>query len=102
MLQSGEVLLVHHWYKADEKFQTSRVLLLNYSKAFDLFDHNIITKLAAYGVPDILLRWIGSFLADRHQSARIGEQVSEWLHLNGSVPQGSGLGPFLYVVMMVS
>ncbi len=84
--------MLHHWYKAAEKFQTSRVLLLDYSKAFDLVDHNIIiTNLAAYGVPDILLRWIGSFLADRRQRVHISEQVSEWLHLNGSVPQGSGL-----------
>ncbi len=93
--------MLHHWCKAAEKFQTSKVLLLNYLKAFDLIDHNIIiAKLAAYGVPDILLRWIGSFLADRRQRVHIGEHVSEWLHLNGSVPQGSGLGPFLYVVMI--
>ncbi len=51
--------MLHHWYKAAEKFQTSKVLLLDYSKAFDLIDHNIIiAKLAACGVPDILLRWI--------------------------------------------
>ncbi len=85
--------MLHHWYKAAEKFQTSRVLLLDYSKSFDLVDHNIIiTKLAAYGVPDILhFRRIGSFLTDRRQRVRISKQVSEWLHLNGSVPQGSGL-----------
>ncbi len=93
--------MLYHWYKAAEKFQTSRLLLLNYSKAFDLINHNIIiAKLAAYGVPDIHLRWIGSFLADRYQRVCIGEQVSDWLHLNGSVPQGSGLRLFLYVIMI--
>ncbi len=93
--------MLHHWYKAAEKFQTSSVLILDYSKAFDLVDHNIIiAKLAAYGVPDILLRWVGSFLDDRHQRVLISEQVSEWLHLNGFVPEGSGLGPFRYVVMI--
>ncbi len=59
--------MLHHWYKAVEKFQISRVLLhvLDYSKAFDLVDHNIIiTKLAVYGVPDILFRSFPSFLAD--------------------------------------
>ncbi len=93
--------MFHNWYKAAETFQTSRVLLLDYSKAFDLVDHNIIiATLAAYGVPDIILRRIGFFLGDRRQRVRICEQVSEWLHLNGSVPQGSGHGPFLYVVMI--
>ncbi len=64
-------------------------------------DHNIIiAKRAVYGVPDILLRWVGSFLGDRRQRTRIGQEVSDWLHLNGSVSQASGLGPFLYVVVI--
>ncbi len=93
--------IIHHWYKAAEKFQTSRVLLLDYSKAFNLIDHNIIiAKLAAYRVLDIFLRWIGSFLGDRHQRVCIGEHVSDWSHLSGSVPQGSGLRPFPYVAMI--
>ncbi len=93
--------MLHHWHIGAKNCQTSRVLLLDYSKAFDLVDHNIvIAKLAAYGVPDILLRWIGSSLGDRRHRTNIGQEVSDWLHLNGSVPQSSGLGPFLYVVMI--
>ncbi len=93
--------MLHNWHICADNCQTSRVLLLDYSKAFDLVDHNIIiANLAAYGVPDILLRWVGSFLGDRRQRTRIGQEVSDWLHLNGSVPQGSELGPFLYVVMI--
>ncbi len=93
--------MLHHWHIGVENCQTSRVLLLDYSKAFDLVEHSIIiAKLAAFGVPDILLRWVGSFLGDRRQRTHIGQEVSDWLHLNGSVPQGSGLGPFLYVVMI--
>ncbi len=93
--------MLHHWYKAAEKFQTSRILLLDYSKAFNLVDHNItIATLTVYGVPDIFLIWIGSSSADRRQRVCNGEQVSKWLHLNGSVPQGSGLRPFVYVVMI--
>ncbi len=60
----------------------------------------IIAKFAAYGVPDILLRWIGSFRGGRCQRTRIGQEVSDWLHLNESVPQVSGFGPFLYVAMI--
>ncbi len=64
-------------------------------------DHTIsIIKRAAYRVPDIILRWVGSFLGDRHQKTCIEQDVSHYLHLSESVPQGSGLGPFLYVVMI--
>ncbi len=46
----------------------SRVLLLDYSKAFDLVDHNILVKmLYSYDVPDFLVHWIGSFLSGRRQ-----------------------------------
>ncbi len=79
----------------------SHVVLLDYSKAFDLVDHNIvINKLQMYGVPNILLWWIGAYFSDRRQSVRIGEDISEWLHLNGSVPQGSWFGSQLYVIML--
>ena len=84
--------MLHYWHTAAEKQNITRVLLLDYSKAFDLVDHNIlIRKLQNYGVPDLLLRWLGSFLSNRQQCVRIGQEVSEWLQMNGSVPQGSWL-----------
>lgn len=93
--------MLHHWYEAAERGKSTRILLLDYSKAFDLVDHNIIiAKLASYSVPDILLRWVGSFLQNRSQRVRIGQEVSDWLHTNGSVPQGSWLGPLLFIVMI--
>ncbi len=88
--------MLHHLHIGAENCQTSRELLLDYSKAFDFVDHNIIiAKRAAYGVTGILLRWIGLFLGERFQRTHIGQEVSEWLHLNGSVPKCSSLGPFL-------
>ena len=49
--------MLHHWYKAPENHQTNRVLLIDYSKAFDLVDHNIIVaKLASYALSNTLLR----------------------------------------------
>ncbi len=90
--------MFQHWHIVAENYQTSTVLLLDYCKVFDLVDHNIIiAKLAAYWVPDILLRWVGSFLGDRHQRTRIGQEVSDSLQVNGSVPQGSRLRPFQYL-----
>ncbi len=79
----------------------SRVLLLDYSKAFDLVDHNILVKkLYSYDVPDILVHWIGSFLSDRSQRVRIDQELSDWLDVNGSVLQGSWLAPLRFVIMI--
>ncbi len=52
------------WAKATDIRKTSvRILLLDYSKAFDLINHNIImAKLMSLGVPDVLLRWVHAFL----------------------------------------
>ncbi len=83
--------MLHLWHIGAENCQTSRVILLDYSKPFDRVDHTIIiARLAAYGVLDILSRCVGSFLGDRHQRTRIGQGVANWLHLSGSVPKVPG------------
>ncbi len=56
--------------------------------------------LYSYDVPDILVHWIGSFLFDRRQPVWIDQELSDWLHVNGSVPQGSWLGPLFFVIMI--
>ncbi len=79
----------------------SRVLLLDYSKAFDLVDHNIVVKmLYSYDVSDICVHWIGSLLSDRRWCMWIDQELSIWLHVNGSVLQGSWLGTLLFVIMI--
>ncbi len=58
--------MLHHCHLHVDRMNISRVLLLDYSKAFDLVDHNILVKrLYNYDVPDILVCWIGSLLSDR-------------------------------------
>ncbi len=79
----------------------SRVLFLDYSKAFDLVDHKILVKkLYSYNVPDFRVHWIGSFLSDRRQLVQINQGLSDWLHVNGSVAQGSSQGPLLFVIII--
>ncbi len=93
--------MLHHWHVAAENGKITRVLLIDYSKAFDHVDHiKLLEKLKAYDVPAILLRWVGSFLSDRRQRVRVGQEISDWLSQNGGVPQGSYLGPLLFVVMI--
>jgi len=88
------VELVHEWLNAAEKPDTCvRILLLDFRKAFDRVDHTILlTKLANTGVPDFLLQWVTSFLCERKQCVRLGDETSSWCHLKAGVPQGTLLG----------
>ena len=86
--------MVHRWHDGIHCNKSIRILFLDYSKAFDLVDHTLlIEKFKNLGVPNILLRWLCNYLCDRKQRVRIGKEISSWLSLNGSMPQGSLLGP---------
>ena len=75
------------------------ILLLDYSKAFDLINHQIVLqKLSDMGTPALLLRWIAAFLTARQQQVRIGGSQSSWYQLCGGAPQGTLLGVILFVV----
>ena len=96
------VNLIHNWYQATDTLgQDVRTLFLDYSKAFDLINHNILLhKLEILGVPPLILKWIASFLCERKQHVRIANSVSPWNTLNGGVPQGTKLGPVLFILMI--
>ena len=85
------VELIHLWQEAlDNRGKVLRVLLLDYSKAFDCVDHSLLlTKLANMGVHDCVVKWFTSFLFDRKQRTKIGDEISEWCTINAGVPQGT-------------
>ena len=89
------VEMLHKWYEAtDEPGTTVIVLFLDYSKAFDLINHEkLINKLAAMNLPTHIVRWMAAFLLDREQTVNIGESVSQPGYPNGGVPQGTLSGP---------
>jgi len=64
----------------------------------DHVDHStVVRKLINFGVPDILIRWICSFLIDRQQRVKMCDAFSSWVMLSGSMPQGSLLGPLTFI-----
>ena len=86
------VELVHMWYKATDKLNSYvRVVMLDFSKAFDLINHHLLLdKLQSYGLPAHILIRMATFLSDRAQRVKIGNEYSHSGHPNGGVPQGPG------------
>ena len=78
------------------------IVYLDFSKAFDKVDLNIlVAKLKAYGVTGKLLRWIESFLRDRVQTVGVDRALSSFQEVLSGVPQGSVLGPVLFLVYVI-
>jgi len=75
------------------------VIYLDFQKAFDKVPHRrLILKLAAHGIGGEVLKWIENWLSGRKQRVVLGGQMSKWCDILSGVPQGSVLGPLLFVV----
>lgn len=98
------ITLMNDLYKDTDdwrKKQYIQVILLDYAKAFDHVDANILmNKLADLGIPDCLLRWIECFLIDRKQRVKIGNCFSDWVGIWGNVPQGTLLGVMCFLCLI--
>ena len=74
-------------------------VFIDLSKAFDTVDHNIlIDKLNSYGIKNNSLKWFSSYLSNRKQFVQAGAIKTSSLDIICGVPQGSILGPLLFII----
>ena len=92
--------LLHNCFQQlDTPGMYARILLLDYSQAFDLVNHHLVLqKMKDSGAPDVVVRWCAAFLFGRAQSVKIGQNISAPLTLNGGTPQGTLLGPKAFII----
>ena len=94
--------MFHSWLsKLDTDGCSLRIVLLDFSQAFDRINLNVlITKLIDMGLRRSLIPWLCDFLSNRRQRVKLGESISEWAQVNAGVAQGTKLGPILFLVMV--
>jgi hypothetical protein len=95
------ISIVDKIHKALEAGKEINMVFLDVSKAFDKVWHKgLLLKLKSNGIAGDLYHWLESYLADRKIRVVINGQSAEWAKTNAGVPQGSILGPLLFLVFI--
>lgn len=89
----------HTFCEAIDRGKEVRVIFCDISKAFDRVWHKgLLHKLSSIGCSDRIIKWFSSYLSNRKQRVVINGQSSEWAYIYAGVPQGSILGPLLFLI----
>ena len=89
-------------FRSADNGELSILVALDISAAFDTIDHGTLLRRLGhtFGMHGVTLNWISSYLSDRYQYVKIGDVCSDKLSSEFGVPQGSVLGPMLFVLFI--
>ena len=87
------------WTKISDMKGRVDCIYLDFKKAFDSVPHQrLLTKVKGYKISGKIFEWISSFLVGRKQRVIVDGESSAWEDMKSGVPQGSVLGPILFVI----
>ena len=89
------------WLNNIDSQKVNMTMFLDLKKAFDTVDHKILLeKLSKYGVQGKVISWFRSYLTERKQFCKINNECSKPLGVACGIPQGSCLGPLLFIIYL--
>ena len=88
----------HRISSSFENHEITLGIFLDFSKAYDTVNFEILNKLEHYGIRGTVLTWLKNYLINTQQHVDILQSKSENLKITTGVPQGSILGPLLFLV----
>ena len=101
--QEAILTATNDWHKTLDRGLSSAAVFFDLSKAFDTVPHHLLLQtLRSIGISGPLLGWFHSYLSNRQQRVVIRRHSSSYANVDSGVPQGSILGPLLFIIYMNS